>query len=214
VRVGTRLEDRTQVPVAAKEELLSETDRPGEPRDDEALLEGCRAGEVSAFERLYELHGARMKSVAANLLGNVADAEDAVQETFLKIYRGAAAFRGAARLSTWIYRVLVNSCFDMMRRKRRRPVEVGEPGFTRGESELSAPAPDHSLRLSIESTLKELDPRRRSAFVLYAVEGFTHREIGDILGVPEGTSKALLFEARRDLQRKLFRGSAAAGARA
>ena len=208
MRVGTGLEDRTQGSLREKEEGLSETDRPGEPRDDESLLEGCRAGEVSAFERLYELHGARMKSVAANLLGNVADAEDAVQETFLKIYRGAAAFRGAARLSTWIYRVLVNTCFDMMRRKRRRPVEVGEPGFARGESELATPASDHSLRLSIESTLKELDPRRRSAFVLYAVEGFTHREIGDILGIPEGTSKALLFEARRDLQRRLFRGGA------
>lgn len=213
MRVGTGLEDRSQVVPFAKEEVLSESNRPGEPRDEEALLEGCRAGDVSAFERLYELHGARMKSVAANLLGNVADAEDAVQETFLKIYRGASAFRGAARLSTWIYRVLVNSCFDMMRRKRRRPVEVGESSFSRADSEFAAPVSDHSLRLSLEASVKELDPRRRSAFVLYAVEGFTHREIGDILGIPEGTSKALLFEARRDLQRRLARGLTS-GARA
>ena len=202
------MEHRSQDPFFAKEEALSETDRPGEPREEEGLLEGCRAGDVSAFERLYELHGTRMKSIAANLLGNVADAEDAVQETFLKIYRGAAAFRGAARLSTWIYRVLVNTCYDMMRRKRRRPVEVGEPGPFQRAGEFLAPAPDHSLRLSLEASLKELDPKRRSAFVLYAVEGFTHREIGEILGVPEGTSKALLFEARRDIQRRLSRGAA------
>jgi RNA polymerase sigma-70 factor (ECF subfamily) len=204
VGFGTALEDRSQVAFLAKEEKLSESDRPGDPREDEPLLDAIRAGDVSAFERLYELHGARMKSVAANLLGNPADAEDAVQETFLKVYRGAAAFRGTARLSTWIYRVLVNACYDMMRRKRRRPVEVaGEAAPGTLEPEFSAPASDHPLRLSLEASVKDLEPRRRSAFVLYAVEGFTHREIGEILGVPEGTSKALLFEARRDLQRRL-----------
>jgi RNA polymerase sigma-70 factor (ECF subfamily) len=99
-----------------------------------------------------------------------------------------------------------------MRRRKRRPVEVTEAGPFRGGSELAAPASDHSLRLSLEATLRQLDPRRRSAFVLYAIEGFTHREIGEILGVPEGTSKALLFEARRDLQHRL--AGAAAGASA
>ena len=205
---GTALEDRSQVAFLAKEEPLSESDRPGEPRpvDEEQLLDGIRAGDVSAFERLYEAHGARMKSVAANLLGNSQDAEDAVQETFLKIYRGAAAFRGGSRLSTWIYRVLVNTCYDMMRRKRRRPVESAETGPSPERFEFQAPASDHPLRMALEASVNELEPRRRSAFVLYAVEGFTHREVGEILGVPEGTSKALLFEARRDLQRRLSAG--------
>ena len=154
-----------------------------------------------------------MKSVAANLLGNVADAEDAVQESFLKIYRGASSFRGAARLSTWIYRVLVNSCYDMLRRKRRRPVEVAsETAPPRRETEFAAPVFDHPLRLSLEACVRELDPRRRAAFVLFEVEGFTHREVGEILGVPEGTSRALLFEARRDLQRRLIQRGIAAGA--
>ena len=69
---GTALEDRSQVAFLAKEEKLSESDRPGEPREDESLLDGIRGGDVSAFERLYELHGGRMKSVAVNLLGNPA----------------------------------------------------------------------------------------------------------------------------------------------
>ena len=199
------LEDRSQVAFLAKEKQLSEPDRPDEPRplDEESLLDGIRSGDVAAFERLYELHGARMKSVAANLLGNAPDAEDAVQETFLKIYRGAGAFRGGSRISTWIYRVLVNSCYDMMRRKRRRPVEVAETGTMPEGATFQAPASDHPLRLALEASVNELEPRHRSAFVLYAVEGFTHREVGEILGVPEGTSKALLFEARRDLQKRL-----------
>jgi len=214
VPVAQPLENRSRVSPFEKEALLPESERPEDQRDDESrLLEECRAGDVSAFERLYELHGARMKSVAANLLGSVTDAEDAVQDCFLKIYRGAPAFRGDAKFSTWIYRVLVNSCYDMLRHRRRRPVEVREDGeASRAVPELSAPASDHSLRLSLEACVKELDPRRRAAFLLFAVEGFTHREVGDILGVPEGTSKTLLFEAKRELQRRLAKPGVAARA--
>lgn len=216
MQVVAPLEDRLRVHSFAGEGILPDSDLPGQPRDEDArLLEECRAGEVSAFERLYELHGARMKSVAANLLGNAADAEDAVQESFLKIYRGAASFRGAARFSTWIYRVLVNCCYDMLRKKRRRPIEAAaEARASREEAEFAAPADDHPLRLSLEACVRELDPRRRAAFVLFEVEGFTHREVGDVLGVPEGTSRAILFEARRELQRLLTRRGIVGGIRA
>ncbi len=213
MQVGPPLEDRSLLSRFAKEGNLPDSDRPGGPWDEEAqLLEGCRAGNVSAFERLYEMHGARMKSVAANLLGSLADAEDAVQDCFLKVYRGAGSFRGASRLSTWIYRVLVNTCYDMLRKRGRRPLEARTEAATDSGREPVTPASDHPLRLSLEACVKDLDPRRRAAFLLFEVEGFTHREVGDILGVPEGTSKTLLFEARRDLQRRLWkRGVVARG---
>ena len=206
--------DRSPIVLPAKEGNLPDSDRPGGPRDEEErLLEECRAGNVSAFERLYEMHGARMKSVAANLLGNPSDAEDAVQECFLKVYRGAASFRGASLLSTWIYRVLVNTCYDLLRKRGRRPVESRlEAGAADSFREPAAPASDHPLRLSLEACLRDLDPRRRTVFLLFEVEGFTHREVGEILGFPEGTSKTLLFEARRQLQSRLWkRGVVARG---
>src|SRR5512144_2590247 len=84
--------------------------RPATP--DAVLLAGCRAGDRSAFEELYRSHGARMKSVAANVLGDPAEAEDAVQEAFVKIFRSAGSFEGRSRFSTWIYRVVVNCCYD------------------------------------------------------------------------------------------------------
>jgi RNA polymerase sigma-70 factor (ECF subfamily) len=197
--------------VPGEEVLLSDSERPGQPpeQEDEILAAQCRAGSSGAFERLYELHGARMKSIAANLLGDPADAEDAVQDSFVKIYRGAASFRGGSRFSTWAYRVLVNSCYDMLRKRRRRP----EPAEGAEASRLTAPATDHPLRLSLEACLKGLQPKRRAVFLLFEVEGFTHREVGDILGLPEATSRTLLFEAKRDLQRSLWkRGLAGAGA--
>jgi RNA polymerase sigma-70 factor (ECF subfamily) len=155
---------------------------------------------LAAFEGLYKSHGARLKSIACNLLGNVADAEDAVQEAFLKAYRAWGGFKGDAAPSTWLYRILVNSCMDSGRRRKRR----------REEPELEAPldlrpAPDqdHPLRVALEAALAKLASRQRAVFLLAEVEGFTHREIAGILEIAEGTSKHDLFEAKRALRRLL-----------
>jgi RNA polymerase sigma-70 factor (ECF subfamily) len=150
-----------------------------------------------------------MKSIACNLLGSASDAEDAVQETFLKVFRGAAAFRGGAQFSTWIYRILLNACLDARRRRRRRP----EDDASDARLDLPSPAGDHRLRLELEDSVSRLPERPRTVFLLAAVEGFTHPEIGEILGIPEGTSRTLLFEARRELQRLLWPGRAVGGGR-
>jgi RNA polymerase sigma-70 factor (ECF subfamily) len=180
-----------------------------EVRTDEGeLLEGLKQGSLQAFERLYKTHGERMKSIALNLLGSLPDAEDAVQESFLKVYRGAARFRGGSSLSTWLYRILVNTCYDLMRKGRRRP-EAPLPARV-------AMAPGHDtdppLRLSIEMALRRLPARERATFLLCEVEGFSHREAGQILEVNENTSRTLLFRAKRELQRTLRSGGAFAQA--
>ena len=178
-----------------------------DPAPDDALLEAAQRGDRSAFERLYERHGARMKSIAANLLGSVSDAEDAVQETFLKVHRGAAAFRGGARFSTWVYRILLNSCYDQMRRRKRKPEMELAPDGTPAARDLPAAA-DHPLRLELEDAVARLGERPRTAFLMSAVEGFSHREVAEVLGISETASRSLVFEARRELQRMLWRGRA------
>lgn len=144
-----------------------------------------------------------MKSIALNLLGNVADAEDAVQEAFLKIYRGAKTFRGGAAFSTWAYRVVVNVCYDALRRRKTRP--AGSSLETPDGRDLlpSAPGSDHPLRLALETSVARLKPKHRAVFLLFEVEGFSHGEIGRILGIPEGTSKTFLFDAKKKLQKWL-----------
>jgi RNA polymerase sigma-70 factor, ECF subfamily len=168
---------------------------------EQALVEACRRGEAWAFEELYRTHGGRMKSVAANLLGNTADAEDAVQEAFLKLYRSLPGFKGDSLLSTWLYRILVNTCHDLGRRRTRSP-EV--PATSRvddaGAPEPEAPPVDHPLRLTLERLLRRLEPLPRAVFVLHEVEGFKHPEIAGILGIPEGTSRYTLCEAKKALQ--------------
>ncbi len=186
-------------------DLEGESRSPSEDADEKALRERCGSGDVSAFEELYRTHGARMKSLAANLLGSRTDAEDAVQETFLKIYRGASSFRGAAKLSTWTYRILVNTCLDQRRRKGRAPDLTASGQADEPEAEIRAPAADHPLRMDLEASLARLEQTHRTVFLLFEVEGFTHREVGEIVGVPEGKSRTLLFESKRELQRLLRR---------
>jgi len=153
-----------------------------------------------------------MKSIAMNLLGNASDAEDAVQETFLKIHRASSAFQGSARLSTWTYRILLNSCYDLMRRRKRRAEDALEavPAAAMPESGAGSQA----LRLALEQCLARLPERPRAVFVLFAIEGFSHREIGETLGLPEATSRTLLFEAKRRLQSLLGQTRGAVGASA
>jgi len=144
-----------------------------------------------------------MKSLAYNMLGSVADAEDAVQEAFLRAFRNRGAFREQAGLWTWVCRILINTCHDIGRQRAAR----------RDDTELDAaidleprsPAGDHPIRMTLERAIADLTPIYRESFLLHDVEGFTHREVSAILDIPEGTSKARLFEARRKL-RSAIRG--------
>ena len=152
---------------------------------------------VEAFEELYRTQGRRMKSIAFHMLGSVPDAEDAVQEAFLRAYRGWRDFRGQASFSTWAHRILLNACHDIGRLRQKRHEEPWE------EDPIRAPqvaAQDHPLRATLEKALSRLQPRQREVFLLFEVEGFKHREIAEILEIPEGTSKATLFEAKRELR--------------
>jgi RNA polymerase sigma-70 factor, ECF subfamily len=183
--------------------------------EDAALASGCRSGDLRAYERLYSLHGARMKNLARNLLGNLVDAEDAVQETFLKVQRNVASFRGQSSFVTWTYRILVNTCYDA-RRKQARKKEVADDETSDARyPELRAPGAHPSLCLALERALAELTRHQRDVFLLYEVEGFRHAEIAGMLDITETASKNTLFQAKKNLRQILEppRGGYAAGAR-
>jgi RNA polymerase sigma-70 factor (ECF subfamily) len=154
--------------------------------------------ELAAFEALYESHGPRMKSLALNVLGNRSDAEDAVQETFLRAYKNRHSFRSDAALWTWVYRILLNACHDIGRsRAARRDNQMVDAEVA---VEVPTPAGDNPMRLTLQRAVDGLAPIYRDVFLLCEVEGYTHREVAGILEIPEGTSKGRLFEARRQLK--------------
>lgn len=147
-----------------------------------------------------------MKSIAFNLMGNAPDAEDAMQEAFLKVHRGIGNFRGQSAFSTWVYRILVNACYDMRRRGMRR-LEEPAPAMEPDEELPHPPAPavNHPLRMALEKCVGQLSDAYRSVFLMYEVEGFQHSEIAQMLGISEGASKNRLFEAKRELRKMLTR---------
>jgi RNA polymerase sigma-70 factor (ECF subfamily) len=172
--------------------------------EDTRVAEACRSGSMEAYEELYRTQSPKMKSIAMNLLGNSHDAEDVVQETFLKIHRGIRYFKGQSAFSTWTYRILVNCCYDLRRRLVRRQ-ETPEQDLVPENETFESPvvASDHPLRMMLEKCVAQLTPHMRSVFLLYEVEGFKHSEIGAILGISEMASKNALYQGKRRLREML-----------
>ena len=183
--------------------------------EDAELAARCRAGDLGGYERLYAVHGARMKNVARNLLGNPVDAEDAVQETFLKVQRSIASFRGQSSFVTWTYRILINTCYDARRSRMRKKEVANEESEDSPRPEPRAPGAHPSLRMALEGALASLTKHQRDVFLLYEVEGFHHAEIAGMLEITETASKNTLFQAKKNLRQVLEppRGNSAAGAR-
>ena len=175
------------------------------PEAEVSLAEACAGGELGAFEQLYQLHGGRMKSVAWNLLGNETDAEDAVQEAFLKAFRGRGGFQGQSSPATWLHRIVVNTCLDARCRARRHPEDEAIEPETPDALHPSTGTPHHPLRMALEKSLARLGDKQRTAFVLFEVEGFSHAEIAEMLAISEAASKNRLFEAKRELREMLKR---------
>jgi RNA polymerase sigma-70 factor (ECF subfamily) len=188
-------------------------------RGEEAgLAAACLSGDLQAYERLYSLHGSRMKNLARNILGSSMDAEDAVQETFLKVQQSIATFRGQSSFVSWTFRILVNTCYDARRsRLRKKEVAADEPQHDDAppRPEPRAAVAHPSLRLALERALAKLTRHQRDVFLLYEVEGFRHAEISEMLEITETASKNTLFQAKKNLRQMLEppRGSDVAGAR-
>jgi RNA polymerase sigma-70 factor (ECF subfamily) len=180
--------------------------RPAVPagrQDDMSLVERCRQGDLGAFEELYRAHSGRLYSVACRMLGNTADAEDLLQEIFLAAHRKLDTFRGESALGTWLYRLATNLCLDHLRSRSGRRSQITDPlddeiglddASSRGLAEQTV------TKMDLERALARLPEGCRAAFVLHDIEGLEHREVGEVLGIAEGTSKSQVHKARLRLR--------------
>src|SRR5580704_4814041 len=182
--------------------------------EDAAIATLCLGGDMEGYERLYRWQGTRMKNLARHLLGTQSDAEDAVQETFLKIQRSIGTFRGQSSFVTWTFRILVNTCHDLRRSRVRRKEQTQEDtNSTAPAPEPRAPSAHPTLRMALERALAMLTQHQREVFLLYEVEGFRHAEIAALLEISETASKNTLFQAKKNLRGMLepLRGAEAGG---
>ena len=173
----------------------------------EPLVDAAREGDTAAFDELVRLTYGDVYNLAIKLTGNEADADDVVQDTYVRAFRGLRRFRGDAAFSTWLYRIASNCASSFMARRSRQRcdalVEADDIAETDPDHDPSLQAEASTLRQTIERALEQLPQRLRAVVVLKHLEDLSHREIAERLGISESATKVRLHRARNTLRRLL-----------
>jgi RNA polymerase sigma-70 factor (ECF subfamily) len=158
------------------------------------------AGDVRAFEHLYRTHLPRVHSLVRRMAGG-RDTDELTQDVFVRVWQKLASFRGDSAFGTWLHRLAVNVIIERFRQEtaRRQRLHDGEEIF----ETLAAPMRSGDISIDFEAALMSLPDGAREIFVLHDVEGYKHHEIGTLLDISSGTSKAQLHRARMMLRRYL-----------
>ena len=177
------------------------------PADERQLVRQAQQGDKAAFESLVHRHQYRVFAVARGILKRQEDVEDIAQQVFVKAYFSLKRFDQRAAFSTWLYKITVNECWDLLRKRKSRPL-VYEADFSEEQSQQYASperdvsrGPDTSDRMAmrerLENMLAQLEKRDRAMLILKEVEGFSVEEIAESMGLNANTVKVRLFRARR-----------------
>lgn len=162
------------------------------------LIKGCMEGNRRMQEELYSRFSSRMYAVCLRYAGNAEEAEDILQEGFIKVFKKLDSFRSEGSFEGWVRRIFVNTAIEHFRRKRYlMPVTEKEENTIEGK--YNSVLDDLGAK-DILALVQELSPGYRTVFNMYVVEGYTHKEIADMLGISEGTSKSQLSRAKVILQ--------------
>ncbi len=167
--------------------------RPG--HQDLALAERCRSGVPGAFEELYRTHSPRLFGLACRMVGRT-EAEDLLQDIFLTAHRKLGLYKGESSLGTWLFRLATNQCLDYLRSRGARFAQMTDTLDDEPVSPTTGTMRSAIDKLDLERALATLPAGCRAIFVLHDVEGLEHKEIGELLGISDGTSKSQLHKAR------------------
>jgi RNA polymerase sigma-70 factor (ECF subfamily) len=166
--------------------------------DDTMLVEACLRGNRQAFDELVDRYEGPLFSAAYRITGSAEDAMDATQNAFVNAYEKLHTFDPSYRFFSWIYRIAVNESLNLVgRRKEKTELEEETPTKSRGPAEI---LDSTEARGVLNQALLELEPHYRTVIVLKHLEGFSYREIAELLEIPERTIKSRLFTARQRLR--------------
>lgn len=169
-----------------------------ESNQEKALVEACQNGDQEALKRLYDKYSGIMYAICLRYMGNTDEAKDALQEGFIKVYKNISKYSFTGSFEGWLKRIFVNTSIEQIRR-RKMHLDIDNEAVM---------VPDHVSTLQLNSidankilqVVQELPSGYRTVFNMYCVDGYSHKEIAEHLGVSESTSKSQLFKARKILQ--------------
>ncbi len=178
---------------------------------EQELIKRCQAGDLSAFDELIDAYDNKILSYCFRMLGNRADAEDAAQEVFVKVYRFIGKFTGKSSFSTWLYKIASNVCMDMLRKAKRRGESISLHQQNDEGDAFSLPLADEGLTPFEQAQLSEaqqvlfdallkLPEEQKQVIILRDVEGLSYEEIAEIVHAAEGTVKSRINRGRKTLQ--------------
>ncbi|AQG81492.1 RNA polymerase sigma factor [Spirosoma montaniterrae] len=171
-------------------------------QDEYRLVDGCRRQDRTVQRQLYERFAGKLFVVCKRYIKDADEAEDVLQDAFVKIYRHIDTFRFECPLEAWLKRVVINTALKHIRKHKpwENPADVQEMAPVLPQADESLPALNYQYLLGL---IQELPPGCRTVFNLYAIEGYNHPEIAAMLDIAEGTSKSQYARARSLLQEKL-----------
>lgn len=178
-----------------------------EPPQDDELVRRFLAGDAPSFTDLVERHRDRVYGVCLRVIGNAEDAADAAQETFVTVFRKLDQFRGDAQFTTWLHRVTVNTCYDLLRKRRRQPLLRSLPDDEGPQPEPGPPVADHADEVvgthDAALALAAVPVEFRIAVVLADIQDLPYEQIARVLDVPVGTVKSRVHRGRLALARAM-----------
>jgi RNA polymerase sigma-70 factor (ECF subfamily) len=192
------------MPVSNRTEKMMQIAKVGSPRtvdDERSLIARAATGDRGAARVLYDTHVLRVHRLAYRLCGDSDLAADLAQDVFVQVFRQLGTFRGESSFTTWLHRVAVTTSLNSMRkvkRLRERETDLDEArefAVDGGDADV-----DPDVRDALAAAIDALPESLRVALVMHAIEGYTHTEIGALLGIAEGTSKKRVFDARARLR--------------
>ena len=186
-------------PLVQPKEILLEN-------SEQELIAACKAGKRVAQKRIYELFAPKMVNICRRYAKDMEQARDFMHDGFIKVFLNIAKFRGESSLETWVTRIMINNSITSIKKEVRKGIKVNIDDVKLKESEsvdfeLEAKQPINARQ--VFETLEDLPIGYRTVVSLYVLDGFTHKEIGDQLGISEGTSKSQLAKGKKLLAKML-----------
>ena len=179
---------------------------------EEDLIEKAKAGDVKSFEILIANYKKRAFNIAYRMLGNLEDANDVTQESFLKIYRSIDKFKGKSSFSTWLYSIVSNTCIDFIRKNRKKTTISIDTNYDEDGYEIEIADEKNTTESlfekkeiirSIHDAINRLNHDQKIVIILRDIQGFSYFEISKILNISEGTVKSRISRGRKNLKNLL-----------